>query len=356
MKDLEIFPERKRDNLMLSGTMKAYGQELYADVLLSQSKQVSRIAPVPGQIGIAAGTPLHDQYLAPLGITGDTVAFYRLADMGQRTSNDIAQFASAVFGTRGSYAGWDYDASYNYSKSKVKGSISGYPGALAVSNLADSGLLNPFVGPGQQTPAAQEAIRRATYSRLLGWRHLGTVLVHPERLARTDALAGGAMQLGMGVNFNHEEFSSKPSLFAQGALADPVAGTLCGGTTGLACDQRFGDPASSLPYTAERDSEGVFAELVAPVRKDLELSAALRYDHYSDFGSAWTGKASFKWTPRTDFLVAARWAMASTRRPCRRSMPSSRAMASPAKTTCARRTCRRSPRPTAPSAARAAPR
>jgi iron complex outermembrane receptor protein len=303
VKDLEIFPERKRDNLMLSATTKAFGQELYADVLLSQSKQSSRIAPVPGQIGIDAGTPLHTQYLAPIGITGDSVAFYRLFDMGQRTSNDIAQFASAVFGSRGSYAGWDYDASYNYSKSKVKGNIAGYPGALAVANLADSGLLNPFVGPGQQTAAAQDAIRRATYS---GYWDGGTSELNSVSLSGSRELmqlAGGALQLGVGINYNREEFSSKPGLFAQGALADPVAGTLCGGTTGLECDQRFGDPASSLPYTAKRNSQGVFAELVAPVIKNLELGAAARYDHYSDFGSAWTGKASFKWSPTTNFLV-----------------------------------------------------
>lgn len=303
VRDLEIFPERRRDNLMVSGTTKAFGQELYADVLLSQSKQSSRIAPVPGQIAINAGTPLHTQYLAPLGITGDSVAFYRLFDMGQRTSNDIAQFASAVFGSRGRYALWDYDASYNYSTSKVMGSISGYPGALAVANLTGSGLLNPFVGPGQQTPSAQEAIRRATYS---GYWDGGTSKLHSVTLNGSRELmplAGGAMQLGVGINYNREEFSSKPSLFAQGALADPVAGTLCGATTGLPCDQRFGDPASALPYTAKRNAKGVFAEIVAPVIKDLELSAAARYDHYSDFGSAWTGKASFKWSPRTDFLV-----------------------------------------------------
>jgi iron complex outermembrane receptor protein len=221
VKDLEIFPERKRDNLMLSGTMKAYGQEFYADVLLSQSKQTSRIAPVPGQIGIAAGTPLHTQYLAPLGITGDTVAFYRLADMGQRTSDDIAQFASAVVGTRGSYAGWDYDVSYNYSESKVEGSISGYPGALAVSNLADSGLLNPFVGPGQQTPAAQEAIRRANY---VGYWDGGNSELNSftaNASGELMPLAGGAMQLGVGVNFNHEKFSVQTQPVRPGRAGRP---------------------------------------------------------------------------------------------------------------------------------------
>jgi iron complex outermembrane receptor protein len=303
VKDLEIFPERKRDNLMVSATTKAFGQELYADVLLSQSKQSSRIAPVPGQIAINAGTPLHNQYLAPAGIVGDSVAYYRLFDLGQRASNDIAQFASAVFGSRGSYAGWDYDASYNFSESKVKGYISGYPGAIAVGNLTDSGLLNPFVGPGQQSPAAQEALRGVAYTGYWdgGTSKLNSVTLNGSReLMR---LPAGALQLGVGLNFNREEYSSKPSLFAQGALADPAAGTLCGGAAGLPCDQRFGDAASSLPYDAKRNSKGIFAELVIPVIKNLELGTAARYDHYSDFGSAWTGKASFKWSPTTSFLV-----------------------------------------------------
>ena len=303
VKDLEIFPERKRNNFMLSGTAKAFGQELYADLLLSETKQSSRIAPVPGQIPIDAGTALHNQYLAPIGITGDSVAFYRLFDLGQRTSNDTALFASAVLGSRGSYAGWDYDASYNFSKSKVKGFISGYPGALAVANLTSSGLLDPFVGPGQQSAAAQEAIRGAAYNGYWdgGVSELNSLTLNGSRSLMQ--LPGGAMMLGMGVNFNREEYSSRPSLFAQGALADPVAGTLCGGTTGLDCDQRFGDAASSLPYSAKRTSKGVFAELVIPVIKNLELGAAARYDHYSDFGPAWTGKASFKWSPTSTFLV-----------------------------------------------------
>ena len=303
VKDLEIFPERKRSSMMLSGVAKAFGQELYADVLIAESRQSSRIAPVPGQIPIDAGSPLHTRYLAPAGITGDSVAFYRLFDMGQRTSNDTAGFASVVLGSRGAFAGWDYDASYNFSKSKVKGNIAGYPGALAVSNLTSSGLLDPFVGPGQQSAAAQQAIRAATYDGYWdgGTSELNSVTLNGSR--ELMKLSGGAMMLGVGVNFNREQYSSKPSLFAQGALADPVAGTRCGGTTGLECDQRFGDPASSLPYDAKRNSKGVFAELVIPVIKNLELGAAARYDDYSDFGSAVTGKASFKWTPMTNFLV-----------------------------------------------------
>lgn len=301
VKDLEIFPERKRDNFMASGTMKFAGQELYADLLLSQSTQVSRIAPVPGSIGIEAGSALAKKYLEPLGIFGDSVAYYRLADMGKRTNHDKAQFASLALGSRGTVAGWDYNASYNFSESKVAGDISGYPGALAVRKLTRSGLLDPFVGPGQQTPEAQKAIAAATFSGYWdgGVSKLQSLAANGSR--ELMKLAGGGLMLGVGANINREEFAAKPSLFAQGKLADPVAGTPCGG--GVACDSRFGDPASSLPYTAARTSKGMFGELVAPVMKGLELGAALRLDDYSDFGKATTAKASFKWTAAPSLML-----------------------------------------------------
>ncbi|KAB8059966.1 TonB-dependent receptor plug domain-containing protein [Janthinobacterium sp. FT14W] len=303
VKDLEIYPERKRDNFMASGTFKIAGQEVYADVLLSRTKQTSRIAPVPGAIAVDAGTALHNKYLLPIGITGDSTAFYRLFDMGQRTSKDTADFASVVVGTRGVAAGWDYNASYNFSESRVKGSISGYPGAIAVNNLTSSGLLDPFVGPGKQSTAAQEAIKAATFSGYWdgGTSRLQTINLNASTEVRR--LPGGAMMLGVGANINREEFSAKPSPFAQGILADPVKGTLCGGTTGLECDQRFGDAASSQPYSASRTSKGVFGELIAPVLKELELGAALRFDEFSDFGGATTAKASFKWTPAPTLLI-----------------------------------------------------
>jgi iron complex outermembrane receptor protein len=294
VQDLEIFPERKRDNLMASATTKLGGQELYADLLLSRSTQTSRIAPVPGAIGIDAGSALAKKYLEPIGIHGDSVAFYRLFDMGKRTSDDTADFASVALGSRGQLAGWDYNASYNFSESRVKGNISGYPGALAVDKLTSSGLLDPFVGPGQQSPAAQKAIAAASYS---GYWDGGVSKLHQLQVNGSRELmrlAGGAMMLGVGANINREQFSAKPSLFAQGLLADPVAGTPCGGT--VECDTRFGDPASSLPYDASRTSKGLFGELVMPVMKSLELGTALRMDDYSDFGKATTAKASFKWT------------------------------------------------------------
>lgn len=303
VKDLEIYPERKRDNFMGSLTAKVGDQEVFADILFSRTSQISRIAPVPGGIGIAAGSPLHDKYLLPIGITVDSTAFYRLFDMGQRTSNDTADFSNVVLGSRGFLYGWDYNAGFSHSVSEVKGNISGYPGALAVGTLKNSGLLDPFVGPGQQSAAAQAAIDAASYSGYWdgGVSRLDSLSLNGSR--ELTRLTGGALMLGAGVNLNRESFDSKPSLFAQGKLSDPVAGTLCDGTPANPCDQRFGDASASVPYSASRTSKGVFGELVMPVTKALELGAAIRFDDYSDFGNANTAKASFRWAPASNWLV-----------------------------------------------------
>ncbi len=305
--ELEIYPERKRDNFMASATARVGNHELFADVLFSRTQQVARLAPATGNIFIPAGSALHNLRLnvAPLNIVDDVVAFYRLADLGKRTNSDTSEFTNLVLGSRGEMFGWDYNAGLTHSVSNVKSTISGYPGTLAVQNLANSGLLDPFVGPGQQSAAAQAAIAATNYNGYWngGVAKLDSVGWNGTR-ALTD-LPGGPLMLGAGVNINREGFQSKPSLFAQAKLADPVTGVLCDPTAAvpIPCDQRFGDTSEALPYSASRTSQGVFGELVIPLAKALELGTALRADHYSDFGSATTGKGSFRWTPATNLLV-----------------------------------------------------
>ncbi|TXH53505.1 MAG: TonB-dependent receptor [Burkholderiaceae bacterium] len=301
--ELEIYPIRKRDTLLTTVNKKVGDQELFLDLLYAKSQQIARIAPVPGSISIPAGTPLHTQYLLPIGITGDSLAFYRIYDLGKRENTDDHKFYDIALGSKGALFGWDYNATYSRSQSDAKTSISGYPGALAVRRLRLSGLLDPFVGPGQQSAAAQAAINAANYSGYWdgGTATLDTVALRGSR--ELTQLPAGPMMLGSGVSFQKEKFQSKPSLFAQGKLADPVAGTLCDPANGVPCDTRFGDEAFTQPYSANRKAYAVFGELIVPVTKTLEASGSVRYDHYSDFGNSTTAKASFRWNPSKEFLV-----------------------------------------------------
>ncbi len=300
---LEIYPVRKRDSLMTSATARVGTHDLFADVLMSQTKQTSRIAPVPGGVPVKAGSALFDEHLAPLGITQDTTAYYRVNDLGWRTNEDKAKFLDIAIGSRGTFGTIDYSATYTHSKSDVKGNISGYPGALALSNLTSSGSIDPFVLSGQQSADGQKALNSIAYK---GYWDGGTATLDTVQTQASTAIAtlpAGEVTLAVGSNFNKEKFESKPSLFAQGLLADPVAGTLCDPAKGLECDQRFGDAAAMVPYTAKRNSWGVFSEVNVPVVKGLDLTGDVRYDRFSDFGGASTGKLSFRFSPTKTFLL-----------------------------------------------------
>lgn len=303
--ELEIYPVRKRDSLLGSVSAKVGDNTLFADVMAARTTQISRIAPVPGSISIPTSSPLHATYLAPHGVTGDSIAFYRIYDLGKRENNDKAEFFDLALGSKGMLAGWDYNLTYAHSESKSIQNISGYPGALAVQRLRASGALDPFVGPGQQSAAGVAAIQAAAYKGYWdgGTAKLDTVSLRGSR--ELVAMPAGPLMLGAGVSHQIEKFQSDPSLFAQGKLADPVAGTLCDptATPAIPCDQRFGDEAATVPYGANRKATAVFTELVIPAAKSLELVTSLRYDNYSDFGNATTAKGSFRWTPTTNFLL-----------------------------------------------------
>ncbi len=47
----------------------------------------------------------------------------------------------------------------------------------------------------------------------------------------------------------------------------------------------------------------VFGELNIPILKNLEGNIAVRYDHYSDFGSTTNPKVSLRWQPIPSLLL-----------------------------------------------------
>ncbi len=302
--DLALLPQRDRRSLWSSYTQQLSPEHsVSVDALLSRAESRFQLAPVPGALFVPAGSALHNQYLLPHGVTQDSFALYRTTDLGPRAGRETADFGHFALSAQGLFGAWDYKGGYGYSRSQARSRISGYTGALAFGRLLNSGLINPFVGPGQQTPQAQEALRSVAYQ---GDWDGGVSQLHTLALSASRPLANwthGPVVLGLGVSFHREGYESRPSLFAQGRLADPVTGELANPAAGRPGDVRFGESFTTQPYSASRHVSSGFAELVLPVSKILELTGSARLDHYSDVGSASTAKASARWQPLPGFLL-----------------------------------------------------
>ena len=85
------------------------------------------------------------------------------------------------------------------------------------------------------------------------------------------------MSIATGFDMRHEAIDDKP------VNADYSAGLHVGGE-------------GTVPHTsASRNVYALFVELNAPVVKNVELSAAVRFDHYSDVGSNTSPRVSGRW-------------------------------------------------------------
>jgi iron complex outermembrane recepter protein len=289
VQQLEIFPERERQALFGQLNFKLGADHLlFAEVMASKTKNTNRIAPPPGEVSVGPSSPFWSFVLqGNPAQTADTTVPYRVADVGKRTQIDTSRARHVVLGAEGVLTGWDYSASVTRSVNKFNSDLAGgYVELGRFLNALDTGLINPFVAPGNQSPAAQQALNDA---RILGFWEGGEFtldFVQARGSHELGKLPGGALALGLGLSQGREQFEKSASAIAQGV----------GG-------QRFGDDAGIVPYTAKRSFTGLFGELIAPVTKAIELSAALRQDRYSDFGNATTAKFSGSWKPNRMFLL-----------------------------------------------------
>jgi iron complex outermembrane recepter protein len=296
---LEIFPEQVRDNAVFSLT-KPFGEHtLSADVLYSKSKTTSRLAPPPGEVEFD---------LAGLGVV--TVP-YRVADVGKRTTQDTSTATHYSIELKGPLAGWDYATSFTRSQSKYEEILQG--GWVQLNPFFEAlftpGLIDPFVGPGQQSAAGQAALNNSVIKGKFDGGKTTTDFFELRGSRPLFKLNGGDVQLATGVNYLKEKFDKTPSLLAQGIAPDPANPSQCLLDTSTpdpndcVADTRFGDSAAIIPYSSTRNSTGVFAELLIPVTKQFEISPSVRYDKYSDFGNTTNYKLSTRFQPTKQILL-----------------------------------------------------
>jgi len=286
---LQIQPKTENINVLAKGTYQINETtQAYAEFSYFQSKVSTQFTPQAVRstwYNTAGSTVISSANIyLPLGhpdnpfSVNNQVArlYYATADVGGRNSDYQDDTQRYLVGIKGTNYGWDWDLGALYIAND--GSVT-QRGLLNYQNLLQA--LNGNGGFGYYRVGASAGLNNPS---IYGF-------ISPELVFDTKSenmqfdfkasrdlmkLDGGALAIALGAEFRREE------------LKNP-------GDTEVYLGNIIGLGYSSAQ--ASRNVTAVYGELYAPLLKNLELTAALRYDNYSDYGSNWAPKVGVKYNP-----------------------------------------------------------
>jgi iron complex outermembrane receptor protein len=208
-------------------------------------------------------------FVAGQGVAGspDLSVFYRSAVTGNRDITDMSDQYRLVLGGRGTvFQNWDYDASVLHVQTNLKERVNnGFPILSKILPILNSGTINPF-GSSDLTPGADASLE-TTQFRGDAWKSKTSVDGVQAKVAHDlMRMAGGPLAIALGVEKRKEAFKVEVS-------PEVEVGDVSG----------YG--GNFLPVSKSRTVGAGFAEVNVPILKTLELTAAARYDDYSDVGN-----------------------------------------------------------------------
>lgn len=291
---VEIVPESKRDSAFAAGKFKLTNDtHLFADLALARFDLTARIASNPVDVTIPVGSSLYNQYVLPYltpaqaAAATNATARYRAVDFGTRDSRTVTDVQHFVFGVKGQELGWDFNVGATLSKYEIDEQyVGGYMKNTEFRAMITNRTFDPFASGGQ-SDATKALIKDSLFK--------GSIRTASSELKGLDftasrgifEMAGGKASLGFGADIRElQQVQTASTAAKDGSI------------------YAFSAPAEN-DYT--RQSNGAFAELVLPVIKNLELTAAARYDRYSSIKNGLTNREVGTDQDATTYKVSARY-------------------------------------------------
>ena len=309
---VDYIPKSERNSALIKGTMKLNADhQLSLEALSTESTVRSQIAPVPygglrqnstrldgtlnpfypGNPGaITPNIPLNPLFIGNTGSlpAGAKPGFinvkWRDLPNGPRADENVNKQKRFVAALTGTLVGWDYDGALTYNENTVRENLKGYSDGGIITAGVLNGIINPF---GEQNAAGTALINSAALDgtvRTAKGKTTGADL-HASRELGDWVGAGRKAALAVGAQYSHEEFLS----VAEHDYAAKVVAS-----TGIDPDSH--DEGSRKVYAA-------YAELNVPLLSTLDVTAAVRYDKYNDFGSSTNPKFGFRFQPTKTVLL-----------------------------------------------------
>lgn len=229
---------------------------------------------------------------------------WSVADAGPRIRDDNHFNDRLVVSLEGSVAGWDYRSGLNFGQSKRDTKAgSGWlsvTGIATVQGTATTLFLDPKLNPfGLQNAAGLAVLQAASIDgRTLRLHKAGNSSVDATFTRELTNLKGGPLSLALGAEVRRDTWQ------AIGLASNDLSKTLNNQIDLLGGDSQASGANSSTSTKISRDITSFFAEVDAPVLKDLTLNASVRSDKYSDLGETTVNpKVSLRWQPMKNLVI-----------------------------------------------------
>ncbi len=296
MEDTEIYPEASKIGFVGRATLQLDADnQLFFELVQSQAESRYVLSPNPQRIRNLPVSLLPEKYRAALTGSGLPTTFsgirYRMTEAGNRSNEVTSDAQRLVLGANGTLGGWDYDAGLSRAENKaVDKYVDGYVLYDRFEAGVRSGAINPF-GPSSQ--AGRDLINSIKVNDEAR-KSRGTSTALDGKMSKAlMALEGGDLALALGAELRREHTTFTPSklLLSNNIAGDRDSGLAAGSTTDLKATDD------------SRTVRSAYAEINAPLTKQLEVQAALRHDRYSEVGSTTNPKLGVRWQPARQLVL-----------------------------------------------------
>ena len=215
---------------------------------------------------------------------------YRAVLNGPRDVTDTNESWRIIGGVEGTWKTgdivWDTTVAGFYGESETTQKLNGgFPVLSQIVPLFNTGVINPF------GPTPDNVVQQVLATNFNGTAFTGTTTMYGvdgKVSGEVWKLPAGMMAVALGAEYRREEITNDPS---------PALQT--GDISGYGGSFEFID--------RDRDVFAVYAETIIPIIKGLEMTAAVRYDDYSDIGGTTNPKVGLRWQPAREVLVRGSW-------------------------------------------------
>ena len=222
----------------------------------------------------------------------------RMSDWGYRELTFVSENLRVAVGAEGDIGKYSYKVGLSQGQAKGSADITnGYADANKLIAALGTGIINPFLLPGQQQTQAAKNLIESTQVR-------GRVFSGKTEVTQVDAtvsgelfkMPAGSLDFALGADARRESFEFT------GSQNYTCVNTFTPANAALP-NSVMGCPGNAASPKLSRSISAVFAELLVPVTQSLQLQLAVRHDNYDGFGGTTNPKIAFKFQPFDSFLV-----------------------------------------------------